>query len=62
MSHVIIFAQARTIHELDERLTRVLYGYDTIEQYYDAQSSRHVIQQVETPMLFINAKDDPFYG
>jgi predicted alpha/beta-fold hydrolase len=34
--------------------------FDTVEDFYRARSSCFVLDQIETPGLFINARDDPF--
>ena len=53
---------ARTIWELDERFTRHMYGIDSTEAYYDQQSCKYLVSRVATPLLCLNAEDDPFEG
>jgi predicted alpha/beta-fold hydrolase len=53
---------AQTIWDLDERFTRHLYGIGDVEDYYDRQSSKYLVSHVRTPLLCLNAHDDPFEG
>jgi len=52
---------AKSIRELDDRFTKHVYGYETVDQYYDVCSCDTVetINNVSTPMLIIHAEDDP---
>ena len=59
LDHVL---RAKTILELDDRLTRHVYGFDTVTEYYDSQSCKHVLEHVKTPLLCLNSRDDPFFG
>jgi len=46
--------------QLDERLTRKLSGYSSVEEYYLDGSSCRWIDKIAIPTLVINAKNDPF--
>ncbi|CEP00380.1 AB hydrolase-1 domain-containing protein [Plasmodiophora brassicae] len=59
--HPTAFAAA-TIYELDDRLSRHLYGIATVEEYYMLSSSLHFLEDVDCPLLLLNARDDPFLG
>jgi hypothetical protein len=49
---------SETVLEFDDRHTRRVYGYDSVEHYYsDASSSRH-IPAARIPLLSLVAKDD----
>ncbi|KAI9219058.1 Alpha/Beta hydrolase protein [Blastocladiella britannica] len=50
---------ARHIWEFDDRVTRVLGGYLTVEDYYNAASSSNYISRVRVPLFCLNALDDP---
>ncbi len=49
----------RTIWRYDELLTVPLFGYHRIEEYYEEQSSRHMLFKIEHPVLILHAEDDP---
>jgi len=51
--------RAQSIKEFDDRLTRVLFGYQTVAEYYQDASSNRYVTKVEVPLLVMNAKDDP---
>ena len=50
---------ASSIRELDEGVTRRQYGYDSVDAYYAAASSDQRLPQIRTPLLLLNAYDDP---
>lgn len=53
-------ARTRTIFEYDQSFVAPYLGYRSVEDYYaDATSVNHVAR-VRTPLLFVNARDDPF--
>ena len=53
-------ARAKTIRDFDEAVICPMFGYSTVEEYYnDATSNKHVVN-VGVPLLCLNAEDDPF--
>eukprot|EP00246_Nothoceros_aenigmaticus_P001554 TRINITY_DN12047_c0_g1_i1.p1 TRINITY_DN12047_c0_g1~~TRINITY_DN12047_c0_g1_i1.p1 ORF type:complete len:404 (+),score=36.01 TRINITY_DN12047_c0_g1_i1:256-1467(+) len=54
-----LVARAKTVRDFDEGLTRVSFGYRTVEEYYADASSSRVVERVKIPVLCIQAADDP---
>ncbi|XP_020590731.1 embryogenesis-associated protein EMB8 [Phalaenopsis equestris] len=52
-------ANARTVREFDEGLTRVSFGFKSVDDYYFNSSSSNSIVHVRTPLLCIQAANDP---
>ena len=50
---------AKTVRDFDEAVTRVTFGFPSVDAYYDASSSRRLIGNVKVPLLVVQAKDDP---
>jgi predicted alpha/beta-fold hydrolase len=48
-----------SIPEFSERFSVVLYGYKSAEDYYQKASCVNYILTVQTPLLVVNALDDP---
>lgn len=49
-----------TFHEFDEFYTAAIHGFDSAEDYYQKSSSLQFFNNITSPALLINAKDDPF--
>lgn len=52
-------ANAHTVRDFDEGLTRVSFGFKTVDEYYSKSSSSKAIKHVRTPLLCIQAANDP---
>ncbi|ONK56747.1 uncharacterized protein A4U43_C10F12330 [Asparagus officinalis] len=52
-------ANARTVREFDEGLTRVSFAFTSVDDYYFNASSSRTIEHVRTPLLCIQAANDP---
>ncbi|ESQ45454.1 hypothetical protein EUTSA_v10010419mg [Eutrema salsugineum] len=52
-------ANAETVRDFDEGLTRVSFGFKTVDEYYSKSSSSKSIKHVRTPLLCIQASNDP---
>lgn len=50
---------AATLPELDEAYTRHVHEFNSISELYKWSSSINYLENIDRPMLFINAKDDP---
>jgi hypothetical protein len=51
---------AKTIHDIDNAVTSVLYGATDATDYYSKNASKPYLQHIALPTLIINAKNDPF--
>ncbi|GLD97910.1 hypothetical protein PINS_up006607 [Pythium insidiosum] len=51
--------RASDLYELDDKLTRVLFGYDSVDAFYQDASSGARLPHVRVPLLCLNAEDDP---
>ncbi|KAK7069464.1 Monoacylglycerol lipase abhd2, partial [Halocaridina rubra] len=50
---------AATLPELDEVYTRRIFGFRSVEELYRTDSSADYLHNIQVPVIFINAKDDP---
>lgn len=55
-------SSCKTLDELHDRFTVRLHGYDSIQQYYQQNSSSQFLDTVQTPLLIANAENDPLLG
>ena len=51
---------AKTIHDIDNAVTAVLYGAKDAEDYYAKNAAKPWLNQIRLPTLILNAKNDPF--
>ncbi len=51
---------AKTIHDIDNAVTAVLYGAKDADDYYEKNASKPWLNQIRLPTLLLNAKNDPF--
>lgn len=54
--------KVRTVTDYDHLVTSKVFGYETIENYYNKASSVHRIPHITTPTFIMMAKDDPVIG
>ncbi|KAL3682018.1 hypothetical protein R1sor_000040 [Riccia sorocarpa] len=52
-------ANSKTVRDFDDGITRVSFGFKTVDEYYDLSSSSRSIKDVRIPLLCIQAEDDP---
>ncbi|XP_050623624.1 phospholipase ABHD3 isoform X5 [Macaca thibetana thibetana] len=57
MDHVM---KAKSIREFDKRFTSVMFGYQTIDDYYTDASPSRRLTSVGIPVLCLNSVDDVF--
>ncbi|CAM6105672.1 unnamed protein product [Calypogeia fissa] len=57
--NVPLAANAKTVRDFDEGITRVSFGFKTVDEYYFYSSSSRNIKDVKIPLLCIQAQDDP---
>ncbi|CAB3362916.1 Hypothetical predicted protein [Cloeon dipterum] len=50
---------AATLPELDEAYTRRVHNFGSVRELYQWSSSVNYLKDIRSPMIFINAKDDP---
>lgn len=53
-----ILHSAKTLYEIDDRLTAPSFGFENADHYYATQSSRNYLDGIRVPTLLIQAKDD----
>jgi len=51
---------SRTIREFDDRFTVRMFGYKSVDEYYEAARLHPKIKNIKVPTLALNAEDDPF--
>lgn len=54
-----MIASAGTLPDLDEAYSRRVHGFDTVTDLYKWSSCAFYMENLKTPMVFINARDDP---
>jgi predicted alpha/beta-fold hydrolase len=53
-------AAARTLYEIDDRITAPSFGFGNADNYYATQSAKNFLARIRVPTLMIQAKDDTF--
>ena len=51
---------AKTIHDIDNAVTAVLYGASNADDYYAKNAAKPWLESIALPTLILNAKNDPF--
>lgn len=52
-------SKIKTFSDFNEHIILPLYGFRTMEDYYNTVDARQYISKVEVPLLVVNARDDP---
>ena len=53
-------ARIATFREFDEQVTAPLHGFSSADDYYHRASCRQYLRAIRTPVLILQARDDPF--
>jgi uncharacterized protein len=51
---------ARSLYEIDDKITAPSFGFEGADHYYETQSSQTYLDRIRVPTLLIQAKDDTF--
>lgn len=51
--------EAKTIRDFDDAITRISFGWTSVDEYYAQSSSSLSIPHVKIPLLVVQAEDDP---
>ena len=51
---------ARSLYEIDDRITAPSFGFEGADHYYATQSSQNFLDRIRVPALLLQAKDDIF--
>jgi len=54
-----IFSPFTLLNDIDDEYTKKVHGFKDLNEYYRSMSSSRVMDQIEIPMCFLNALDDP---
>lgn len=57
--NIQLAANAKSVRDFDEGLTRVSFGFKSVDDYYSKSSSSDSIKYVSRPLLCIQAANDP---
>lgn len=57
--NIPLAANATTVRDYDNALTRVSFGFNSVDEYYSKSSSSKFIKDVKIPLLCIQAANDP---
>jgi len=51
---------ARSLYEIDDKITAPSFGFEGADHYYETQSSQTYLDRIRVPTLLIQSKDDTF--
>ncbi|XP_065218687.1 phospholipase ABHD3 [Planococcus citri] len=51
---------SKTVREFDAKFTSKQFGYESVEDYYNDATLHNKLANIKTPVLCLNAADDPF--
>jgi predicted alpha/beta-fold hydrolase len=54
-----VLRETESVRQFDELATRRMFGFDSVEHYYECCSSSKFLSHVAVPLLCISAEDDP---
>ena len=53
-------APARTLYEIDDRITAPSFGFRGADHYYETQSAKNFLDRIRVPTLLVQSKDDTY--
>ena len=51
---------SHTVRQFDSSFTAHAFGYKDVDEYYNDAMLRGKVHKIKTPVLAVNAEDDPF--
>ena len=57
---LLIHNQARVVSDVDTHLIAPMFGYSSLDDYYNDSRNRDKVHRIKTPLVCIAAADDPF--
>ena len=57
-----LLAGISSVREFDDKFTAPLNGFEGVEDYWEKNSSKHHLHDIQVPTLLVNALDDPLLG
>jgi uncharacterized protein len=55
------FRGIKDFYTLDQRYTAPLFGFRSVEHYWESASSKPYVSRIKIPTLILTAQDDPFF-
>src|SRR5690606_33718897 len=55
-----LLRKTKTLQDFDNYFTGPLHGFSDAAEYYQVNSSLQFLEQIEIPVLILNAQNDPF--
>jgi len=55
-----ILQNIKTLSDFDDYFTGPIHGFSNAQEYYEINSSLYFLDQIEVPVLIVNAQNDPF--
>lgn len=50
---------ATSLTQIDDTIMRKFHGYETLKEYYEAESCLHYLNNIHVPLMLVNSSDDP---
>ena len=56
------FGKIKNFQQFDDRYTAPSFGYRSADEYWQQNSGRHFLPNIQVPTLVLSSRDDPFLG